>query len=209
MAFEFDVLIVPYQFWPNTVQVRFSVLFISVVAFVASRQKWDSIWFMAWLCFGSMVVFNAQRMLTMGVKKCFAICDQTVFLSLSSFAVHFARIFFCWFLILIIFSPPSSISKLSTFIFIFSNTLLALFHCYISFSIRTCILLCWCTVSTLCGKARTCRTWENCDNSRVLAIITFPYRVGFRFSHCLMVLIRFSILLVQLSSSVDTSFPAE
>ena len=64
-------------------------------------------------------------------------------------------------------------------------------------------------VSTLCGKARTCRTWENCDNSRVLAIITFPYRVGFRFSHCLMVLIRFSILLVQLFSSVDASFSAE
>ena len=69
-------------------------LFISVVAFVASRQKWDSIWFMAWLCFGSTVAFNAQCMLTMGVKKCFAICDQTVFLSLSSFAVHFARILF-------------------------------------------------------------------------------------------------------------------
>ena len=64
-------------------------------------------------------------------------------------------------------------------------------------------------VSTLCGKARTRRTWENCDNSRVLAIITFPYRVGFQFSHCLMVLIRFSILLVQLSSSVDASFSAE
>ena len=60
-------------------------------------------------------------------------------------------------------------------------------------------------VSTLCGKARTCRTWENCDNSRVLAIITFPYIVGFD----LMVLIRFSILLVQLFSSVDASFSAE
>ena len=102
------------------------------------------------------------------------------------------------------FHSPS-ISKLSTFLFIFSNALLLLyflFHkdLYIIVSMR---------MSTLCGKARTCRTWETCDNSRVLAIITFPYRVGFRFSHCLMVLIRFSILLVQLFSSVDASFSAE
>ena len=180
-------------------------LFISVVAFVASRQKWDSIWFMAWLCFGSTVAFSAQCMLTMGVKKCFAICDQTVFLSLSSFAVHFARNIFCWFSVLIIFSPPSSISKLSTFLFIFSNALLLLYFLFHK-NLYIVVLM---RVSTLCGKARTCRKWENCHNSRVLAIITFPYRVGFRFSHCLVVLIRFSILLVQLFSSVDASFSAE
>ena len=62
--------------------------------------------------------------------------------------------------------------------------------------------------STLCGKARTCRSWENCDNSRVFATVTFPYRFGFRFSHCLMVLIRLSNLLVQLSPSVNASFSA-
>ena len=180
-------------------------LFMSVVAFVASRQKWDSIWFMAWLCFGSTVAFNAQRTLTMGVKKCFAICDPTVFLSLSSFAVHFARNLFCWFSIWIIFTPPSSISKLSTLLFIFSNAPLLLYFLFHK-NLYIIVLM---RVSTLCGKARTCRTWENCDNSRVLAILTFPYRVGFRFSHCLMVLIRFSILLVQLFSSVDASFSAE
>ena len=114
-------------------------------------------------------------MLTMGVKKCFAICDQTVFLSLSSFAVHFARNIFCWFSILIIFSPPSSISKLSTFLFIFSNALLLLYFLFH----KNLYIIVFMRVSTLYGKARTCRTWENCDNSRVLAIITFPYRVGF------------------------------
>ena len=99
-------------------------LFISVVAFIASRQQWESIFFLAWLCFESTVVFNALCMLTIGVKQCFAICDQTVFLSPSSFAAHFARNISCWFSILIIFIPPSSISKLSTFLFIFSNALL-------------------------------------------------------------------------------------
>ena len=34
-------------------------LFISVVAFIASRQQWESILFLAWLCFESTVVFNA------------------------------------------------------------------------------------------------------------------------------------------------------
>jgi len=59
-------------------------------------------------------------------------------------------------------------------------------------------------VCTLYSKARTYRTWEDCDNSRVLAIFTFPYGVGF-----LMVLIRLSILLVPFSSRVDASFSAE
>ena len=101
-------------------------LFISVVAFIASRQKSDSVLFLAWLCFESTVVFDALCMLTKGVKRCFAICDQTVFLSPSSFAVHFARNILCWFPILLNFVPPSSISKLSTFLFIFSNALLLL-----------------------------------------------------------------------------------
>ena len=39
-------------------------LFISVVAFIASRQKWDSILFLAWLCFVSTVAFSALCMLT-------------------------------------------------------------------------------------------------------------------------------------------------
>ena len=125
MAFEFDVLIVPYRFCPNTDHGRLSV-FINVVAFIASRQKWDSLLFLAWLCFESTVVINALCMLTKGVKQCFAICDRTVFLSPSTFAVHFARNILCWFSILIIFIPPSSVSKLSTFLFIFSNGLLLL-----------------------------------------------------------------------------------
>ena len=68
MAFEFDVLIVPYRFCPNTDHGRLSV-FINVVAFIASRQKWDFILFMAWLCFECTVVFNALCMLTKGVQK--------------------------------------------------------------------------------------------------------------------------------------------
>ena len=68
-------------------------LFISVVPFIASCQKLESILSMAWLYFRYTVVFSALCMLTVGVKKCFAICDQTDFLSLSSFAIHFTRIF--------------------------------------------------------------------------------------------------------------------
>ena len=64
-------------------------------------------------------------------------------------------------------------------------------------------------VSMCCGKARTCRMWENCDSNRVFARITFPYNVGFRFSHCLMDLIRLSDLVFQFSSSMDASFSAE
>ena len=44
-------------------------LFISVVAFIASRQQWESILVLAWLCFESMVVFNALCMPTKGVKN--------------------------------------------------------------------------------------------------------------------------------------------
>ena len=50
-------------------------LFIRVVSFAASRQMWDSILFVAWLCFGSAVAFNALCMLIVGVNKCFAICN--------------------------------------------------------------------------------------------------------------------------------------
>ena len=50
-------------------------LFISVVAFIASRQKSDSVLFLAWLCFESTVVFNALCT-PKGIKRCFAICDQ-------------------------------------------------------------------------------------------------------------------------------------
>jgi len=46
-------------------------LFISVVVFIASCQKWESILFMTWLCFGSVVALNALCLLTIGVKKMF------------------------------------------------------------------------------------------------------------------------------------------
>ena len=64
-------------------------------------------------------------------------------------------------------------------------------------------------VSMSCGKARTCRMWDNCDSSRVFVRITFPYSVGFRFSHCLMDLIWLAHLVFQFTSSMDASFSAE
>ena len=182
-------------------------LFISVVAFIASHQKLESLLSMAWLYFGYTVVFSALCMLTVGVKKCFAICDQTGFLSLSSFAIHFNRIFLgLVFNIDHFHSSFFDIYKLSTFLFIFSNAL-SLLSFLFSKNLYIIVVM---RVSTLCGKARTCRMWKTCDNSKVLAILTFLYRAGFWFSRCLMVLmIRFSILLVQFSPSVDASFSAE
>ena len=126
-------------------------LFISVVAFIASRQQWECILVLAWLRFESMVVLHCTVYAYKGCKKkCFAICDQTVFLSPSSFAVHFARHFCsCWFSIVIIFIPPSSISKLNTFLFIFSNALLLLYFLFH----QNLYMIMLMRVSTLCVKA--------------------------------------------------------
>ena len=64
-------------------------------------------------------------------------------------------------------------------------------------------------VSMCCGKARTCRMWDNSDSNRAFVRITFRYSVGFRFSHCLMDLIWLSHLVFQFTLSMDASFSAE
>ena len=60
-------------------------LFISVLAFIASRQKWESILFTAWMCFGSTVAFSVLCMLTMGEK------NVLLFVTKLTYYLYFAR----------------------------------------------------------------------------------------------------------------------
>ena len=94
-------------------------LFISVVAFIASRQKWESILFMTWLCFGSVLAFNALCLLTIGVKNGFAICDQTdsvtYYLWVILLSVLPGRVFVVGFLFVFSFSSILIIKKKSSF----------------------------------------------------------------------------------------------
>ena len=112
-------LIVPYRICPNTDHGRFSVFVHQCCCFYCFSPTvgvyFGSGLVVFWVYGGVQCTMYAYK----GCKKCFAICDQTVFLSPSTFAVHFARNILCWFPILIIFILPSSISKLSTFFFSF------------------------------------------------------------------------------------------
>ena len=78
---------------------------------------------------------------TSGLNNCFTICAQNVSFSRISFAVHFVRNILRRFSILIVFNPPSSQSKLSTFLLIFSKALLFLLYFLFHKNLYTIVLM--------------------------------------------------------------------
>lgn len=58
----------------DTFSCRFCVF---VLQCCCSHQNWESVLFIAWLGFGSVMAFSAQCEFIIGVTvSCFAICDQ-------------------------------------------------------------------------------------------------------------------------------------
>ena len=128
-----------------------SVLLISCVFWIFFQNAGSQLcfrflfWFFVCLWLGCSLGLPLSSVycciFTSGLNNCFTICAQNVSFSRISFAVHFVRNILRRFWILIVFNPPSSQSKLSTFLLIFSKALLFLLYFLFHKNLYTIVLM--------------------------------------------------------------------
>ena len=112
-------------------------------------------------------------------KKAF---DRSCFWMISCFN-HLNRYTVCCSWMLIIPSPPFSIGRHKTDLFIFSIAFLFdVLFCQINLNIMESI-----SAKIFSGNASACKEYDHIDSRNVLATTTFPMMVRFRLCHFLMI----------------------